>query len=399
MTVLIINQHRESDARYIDWLHTLDEPIIVFTSPNKIKNHNRFSIFKEFDNFNTNFRVEMDAFNFGAESGITRIIALHEFDLLRAAKLRDVLNIPGQPFSTALAFRNKAIMKELVSQKNVAVPKFKRIEEISDILSFLATHNFPIVIKPLLGAGGESTYVVKTTAELEELLETYDFKSRPMEVEEYVPGDMYHVDGFVIEGQLRFAWASQYVHSNLSFKERQLAMSILLSPANPLNERLIAFAKTVLDALPKLHNLSFHLEAFHTPSDQFILCEVASRTGGGKIRSQIYHAFGIDLNELTVKAQVGLPIPSQLSKQPSRLTGSVLVPPIGKMFINSPSVDLPSKFLEYELHAHPGKEYNEVNSIVDVAASFVTQGNSEKSVQESLEQAASWFNNYSHWDG
>src|SRR6478752_2094883 len=45
---------------------------------------------------------------------VTRLVAPDESDILRAARLRELLNLEGQSLRSALAFQDKLLMKELV---------------------------------------------------------------------------------------------------------------------------------------------------------------------------------------------------------------------------------------------------------------------------------------------
>ncbi|MFH8716321.1 hypothetical protein ACH4GC_34220, partial [Streptomyces zaomyceticus] len=58
--------------------------------------------------------VEREALRLHAEFGFDEIIALSEFDLLRAARLRDLLGLRGQNEESAIAFRDKLVMKDLL---------------------------------------------------------------------------------------------------------------------------------------------------------------------------------------------------------------------------------------------------------------------------------------------
>ena len=55
----------------------------------------------------------------------------------------------------------------------------------------------------------------------------------------------------------------------------------MLSDENPIKSRMIDFTRDLLErALPMPENGLFHVELFHTPDDQILLCEAACRLGG-----------------------------------------------------------------------------------------------------------------------
>ena len=53
-----------------------------------------------------------------------------------------------------------------------------------------------------------------------------------------------------------------------------------------------------LTALDVPRASTFHAEAWRTPRDELVLCEVASRTGGGEIGAEISELFQVKLNSV-----------------------------------------------------------------------------------------------------
>lgn len=105
-----------------------------------------------------------------------------------------------------------------------------------------------------------------------------------LEIEKFVPGPMYHIDGFVHNGKVVISWPSQYIGTVVDFKTNPYIAGFSLSPHNPLVPRLNQFIENVIGALdtppfPNPDSFPFHAEAWHTPSDDIVLCEIASRGG------------------------------------------------------------------------------------------------------------------------
>lgn len=68
------------------------------------------------------------------------VVARSEADVLRAARLREVLGVPGQDFASALAFRDKVLMKSLLRERGVSVPEFAPVRIPLDLFAFLREH-------------------------------------------------------------------------------------------------------------------------------------------------------------------------------------------------------------------------------------------------------------------
>jgi hypothetical protein len=98
-----------------------------------------------------------------------------------------------------------------------------------------------------------------------------------IDVETFVVGTMYHIDGFILNGEVKFVWPSRYVNTCVGFKENPFLASCSLSPRNPLTARLQQFAVDVVTRLDEPTNngsYPFHCEAWHTPDDRIVLCEI-----------------------------------------------------------------------------------------------------------------------------
>jgi hypothetical protein len=70
----------------------------------------------------------------------------------------------------------------------------------------------------------------------------------------------------------------------MQFQTNPYIAGYSLLPSNPLVERLSEFIESVINALgsdphPNPPTFPFHAEAWHTPDDEIVLCEIASRGG------------------------------------------------------------------------------------------------------------------------
>jgi hypothetical protein len=80
--------------------------------------------------------------------------------------------------------------------------------------------------------------------------------------------------------------------------------SCTMETDEPLYDRLRSLVEGTLEALPSPPSFSFHAEVYHTPDDRLLVNEIASRTGGGKISSVVEIISGVNLNHLSVVAQI-----------------------------------------------------------------------------------------------
>src|SRR5207248_2013586 len=66
--------------------------------------------------------------------------------------------------------RDKEIMKERVRAAGLRVPRSRRVRTEKEVRAAAEEIGFPLILKPIAGAGSADTYQVRTQAELEETL-------------------------------------------------------------------------------------------------------------------------------------------------------------------------------------------------------------------------------------
>jgi ATP-grasp domain len=397
MSILILNHASAFLYRYDEWLSHLDEELVLLTSSQKAKEFEGKG-FKEvfyFENYESNGNVELKAIELFQRYKFNSIVAVGEYDLLRAGKLRDLLGIKGQTWKSANAFRDKVVMKEILKAQRIKVPEFKKISDAFDVIEFVQEHGYPVVIKPIDGAGSENTSVIRNEEELKQWLS----HGIPfgMEVEKFIQGEMYHIDGLVLNGNLSFIWPSKYINGCLAYQEENYLGSYLLNQGHALFDRLVTYVENVLSILPTPENTAFHAEVFHTPDDKLILCEIASRIGGAKVNEVICQSFGIDLRKTMVQAQCDFYQDIHILEKPRLYSGWLLIPPKVGTFISGPTKPSYDWITEYRLRAKAGSVYGGAKRSIDNVASFVIAGNSDTEVEKRIDLAACWFENNSNW--
>src|ERR1017187_6018995 len=141
---------------------------------------------------------------------IDRIVPLDDFDVETAAILREHLRTPGMGDTTARYFRDKLAMRTKARDEGLGVPEFIHILNYANLHDFLNRVQPPWVLKPRSLAGSMGIKKIATTEELWAALERLGDQQSYYLLEQYVPGDIYHVDTVVYERELLFAIASRY---------------------------------------------------------------------------------------------------------------------------------------------------------------------------------------------
>ncbi|MBA4542593.1 MULTISPECIES: acetyl-CoA carboxylase biotin carboxylase subunit family protein [Thermoactinomyces] len=391
MSILIFNRLPYYDAPYEKWLEDLNEDLFLLTSDQLGKDFHGFKQVFAFDRYDFNNSVEFTALQLYKQSPYRRVIATAERDILRAAYVRHYFGLEGQSLQSAIAFRDKVKMKEILSAARIRVPAFQRVDSVVDLYEFIEEQGYPVVVKPVDGMGSRNTTVLDSDQDTMEYLA--HGLSPHLEVEEYIEGEMYHIDGLVLNGQIKLIWPSKYLNHCLAFQEGKYLGSYLLSPENPLTARLQSYVSSVLRTLPTPTHTTFHAEVFHTPQDELVLCEIACRTGGSRICEEYRQAFDVDLTKLSIQAQCGLSVdvPERVARRegPKTQFGFIGIPPKHGVFRLAPRrEDFPDWVTEYRVLARPGQYFTGAHTSVDYAITLVVCGDSEAQVYSRLEESA-----------
>ncbi|WP_331739352.1 ATP-grasp domain-containing protein (plasmid) [Streptomyces sp. NBC_00637] len=403
MTTLVLHRGSLRANPYERWLADREEKIVLLGSADQL------ALFDEelpaaapylhcevLPDYDTSPRVAERAAELIEEFGVTDIVACQEFDIERAAALRERYGLPGQRLDTALVYRDKWEMKRAAVRAGVAVADHALLRTAADLLSFADSHGLPVVVKPRRGALSVGVAVLRTRQELAEWLDATDLTGPGAEgewlAETFVEGSMCHVDGTVLDGRIATLWPSQYLYALADFRDRAGRVDIALDVADPLARRLTEFAERILAAFGGPEHFAFHIEVFHTTGDELVLCEAASRAGGAGVRDVQRALFGFDPMEYPVRRQLGLPVVLEGRGDPGRMAGQLL-------FTKRPGVlralpdpaTLPPGVLKYTTYAEVGERVAEASHSGDFLAAFVIGGADRAECEARIRAAEAWF--------
>ena len=412
MRVLIIDSRRMSLRVGDGWFEPGEVEAVVIAAGDPARDEDAelangaADCFKEvylLADFNSSPLVEALAIELHAENPFDVVLGPTEFDLVRAAQLREAFGIAGQTTAGAIAFRDKLTMKERATAAGIPVAAYATVSSPLDLQAFVKRHGFPVVVKPRSGSGGNGTEIVRDEEQLGSLImdhsdALFDFQglARTL-VERFVEGEFFHVDGLVVDGRIEFVWPARYMGAGLSYQDSKLHGSWLLPIDDPLTAQLRDFAANVLAAMPPAPVMAFHCEVFHTPQDELVLCEIASRPAGGCIHRTLRHAFGIDLNQAVARASCGLELEwprlsrDRLGLIPSELLGWIGVPPRhGTMLSAMPDVSA-GKVRDVAVNVGVGQVLSSATWCCDHIAEFVIAGENGRSIEADLSSLGRWF--------
>jgi biotin carboxylase len=395
--VLILNRSALGKARYREWLGP-DAGIRVIqnaASAGAPEHGDPYDEIATVGDYDESGLVEALALDMATRERFDRVLAFSEYDLLRAARLRERLGIPGQRVESARAFRDKLVMKRHLAEGGVAVPAFAAVEFATDLLDFAERQGFPVVVKPRAASGSRGVRVLGGPEELNAWL-AGEFTDPAVRggwmAEEFVAGTMFHVDGLLRGDETEICWPSETT-SCLGFHHGAAILSHQLDAADPRTEPLRTFTRAALDALPHPELMTFHAEVWQRPDGETLVNEIAGRIGGGPIQKALARAFGVQLKERYVRAEAGADPGPAPSATPGPYAGYAILPtPRGTVeALPGEPFDHPWADARLAAGAEVGARFGGAESSVDEIGSCVVWGEDAARVRERLEAFRAWF--------
>ncbi len=227
---------------------------------------------------------------------IDRIIPLDDFDLEKAALLREHLRIPGMGETATRYFRDKLAMRMRADQSGINVPQFTATFNNDAIAGFLENVPGPWVLKPRLMAGAIGIKKLHHAHEVWEAIQNAGDEQSFYVLEKFIPGNIYHVDSLWFRGRMKYSVASSYGTPPLEVTTGGGIFTTRLLPAGGDEDvALRSINEQVLRAFELRSGVS-HTEFIRSHENgRYYFLETSARVGGAHISDLIEAATGINL--------------------------------------------------------------------------------------------------------
>jgi len=139
---------------------------------------------------------------------LDRIECLWEPGIMLAAELREHFGVGGLTIEQAHRYRDKEAMKTALDKAGIRTPKHVAASSVVAVWDAVESIGYPVILKPIAGAGSADTYRVDDIDDLRAVLPR--LRHVPMvSVEEFVDGEEYTFDTITINGNIAYynlAW-------------------------------------------------------------------------------------------------------------------------------------------------------------------------------------------------
>lgn len=242
------------------------------------------------------------------------VISLSERAALTAAYLRSYLGIRGSDIVQTLNCTNKYTMKRRFQSVGLLVAEFSLCGSSAQLAASARRVGLPAIVKPVMSAGADAIFVINGGEDLvgpllsafaNRLLNpsTTSEKEFPVIVEQFLDVTAeYHCDGYVAEGEIRYARVSRYIRPVLDY-EGQIHGSVTLPNSDPRAISVLQMHELAVRATGLRDSLT-HFEVLEADGNLYA-GEIAARAGGGGIRGMLKLRDGFDSRDALVAISVG----------------------------------------------------------------------------------------------
>ena len=224
------------------------------------------------------------------------IVPLDEFDVEMAAALREHLRIAGMNESTTRFFRDKLAMRVRAQEAGLRVPAFTRTFPYDDVRQFLASTPPPWVLKPRMEASAVGIKKFHNADDIWPLFDALgDTQSRHL-IEQFVRGDVYHVDSIVVDGKLALCEKHRYHAPPFEvYHGGGLFRTSTLHRDSQESADLEEITQKLATGLGMERGI-LHSEYIRGAEDgEFYFLETAARVGGAFISEMVEASTGVNL--------------------------------------------------------------------------------------------------------
>ncbi len=227
---------------------------------------------------------------------IDRIVSLDDFDVEKGAFLREYFRIPGMGVTTAHHFRDKLAMRIAARDAGIPVPGFTSLFNNDDINDFIRENPGPWIVKPRGQASATGMKKVYSADELWAHLDTLGGDRHRFLVEQFKPGDVYHVDALSEHGKIVFERASVYLSTPFEVAHGGGIFRSAIVPFGSADEKqLLALNTKVMNAFGMQTSASHTEYIKNKETGEFYFLETASRVGGAHLADMVDASSGINL--------------------------------------------------------------------------------------------------------
>jgi biotin carboxylase len=234
-----------------------------------------------------------------------RVVALDEFDLETAAQIREHMRIPGMGTTTSAYYRDKLAMRMNARESGFLVPEFCRVLNYDELRDYMTRVPAPWLLKPRSEASALGIRRIEEPEQLWRSLDELGDRQSHFLLEQFVPGEIFHVDSIVNDRRVLFSVVHQYGRPPLELmNEGGVFTTRTVDRGSHDWMELTALNAGLAPSLGMVRGVT-HAEYIKAHAGgKFYFLEIAARVGGAFISELVEVATGVNLWREWAKLEV-----------------------------------------------------------------------------------------------
>ena len=227
---------------------------------------------------------------------LDRVECLWEPGMLLAAELREGLGVPGMSVAKTVPFRDKEAMKRVLDDAGIRTPRHAACRTANECREAAERIGYPIIVKPIAGAGSADTYRLNNAAELDEALAKLTHVAE-VSVEEFVDGEEFTFDTVTIDGRIAFYNVAWYRPRPLIARSNEWISPQVIALRDPDAPDLAGGVRMGFDVVRALgFETGFtHMEWYRKADGEVVFGEIGGRPPGAQQVDQMNFACDFDV--------------------------------------------------------------------------------------------------------
>jgi hypothetical protein len=213
-----------------------------------------------------------------------QVECLWEPYMVLAARIRESFGLPGMTVDQTLPFRDKELMKRTLDAAGVRTPWHVSATTVAEVWDAAERVGFPLIVKPIAGAGSADTYRVDSAGELSDVLPMLRHVPQ-VSVEEFVDGEELTYDTICADGRILFDHMMWYRPRPLQMRMHEWVSPVSISLRDltvPDLQGGLRMGVQVLQALGFRTGFT-HMEWYRKADGEVVFGEIGARPPGARV--------------------------------------------------------------------------------------------------------------------
>ena len=226
---------------------------------------------------------------------LDQIVALDDYDVETVAALRGHLQIDGMLETAARRFRDKLAMRVQAQRVGILVPDFVGAVNSAAIADFLRRVPPPWMLKPRDEAGAIGIRKLHTEQEVWDSVNALGDRYSYYLLEQFIEGDVFHVDSIVADGRVLFTAVHQYGRPPMSvLHQGGIFSSFTLPRRSETAQALALLGREVVEAMGLERGVTHTEFIRRRAGGRLFFLETAARVGGAHLDRLVEAATGLN---------------------------------------------------------------------------------------------------------